>query len=249
MAVAGFIASLRSGTAQFVSKPLASPYISVRFTLPRTLLLDLDGTLVDSVPDLVRALNRLGVMLPFAEEEVAQMVGDGMETLFHRACTLRGVAATPALMANFMAGYQAHAAEASRPYEGVLPTLRRMIVDGWCLAVCTNKPEAMARVVLQGLGFSGLLSAIGGGDSFSVKKPDPRHLLATLQSADGSVEQAVMVGDHANDVAAARGAGIPCIFAAWGYGPVRMAAGASAIAMRFSDVHGLAARLIIPPNE
>jgi phosphoglycolate phosphatase len=215
----------------------------------RTLLLDLDGTLVDSVPDIAAAVNRLGMTPRFSDEEVTRMVGDGVDALLQRACAARGQAVTQQISSSFKSDYHAHAADNSRVYDGVLPTLRNMVVDGWCVAVCTNKPEEMARSILQKLGFAGLISAIGGGDSFPVRKPDPGHLIATLRAADGTLEQAVMVGDHFNDVTAARAAGIPCIFAGWGYGPITMSAGASAIAMQFSDVHGLAARLLAPQQD
>ena len=88
----------------------------------------------------------------------------------------------------------------------------------------------------RALGLAPLFAAIGGGDSFPVRKPDPAHLLATLQAAGGEPAHAVMVGDHANDVAAARGAGVPCIFAAWGYGPPAMAEGAAAVADDFAGL-------------
>ena len=86
--------------------------------------------------------------------------------------------------------------------------------------------------------------AIGGGDSFPVRKPDPAHLLATLREAGGQVEHSVMAGDHANDVAAAHGAGLPCIFAAWGYGPMAMAAGAEAVAQSVPEMAVIARRLL-----
>jgi phosphoglycolate phosphatase len=88
------------------------------------------------------------------------------------------------------------------------------------------------------------MSAIGGGDSFSARKPDPRHLLGTLELAGGSADRAVMVGDHRNDVLAATGAQVPCVFAAWGYGPLSMAEGAAAVADRFSDLPDIAARIL-----
>jgi phosphoglycolate phosphatase len=97
---------------------------------------------------------------------------------------------------------------------------------GWRLAVCTNKPEAAARVLLSGLGLDRHFSALGGGDSFPMRKPDPGHLRATLAAAGAAPEQAVMIGDHANDMLAARGAGVRAIFAGWGYGPQHMAGGA-----------------------
>jgi phosphoglycolate phosphatase len=211
------------------------------------LVLDLDGTLVDSVPDLMAALNRLMEargLRPFGAAETAAMVGDGVPTLVARALAARGAAPDPAAVDAFVADYTAHAIEASRLYPGVAETLRDLAADGWQLAVCTNKPEAAARVVLDGLGLPGRFAAIGGGDSFPVRKPDPAHLLATVAAGGGRPDRAVMVGDHANDVAAARGAGLPCIFAAWGYGRPAMAAGAAAVAQHFDALPAIAARLL-----
>ncbi len=92
-------------------------------------------------------------------------------------------------------------------------------------------------------------AAIGGGDSFPVRKPDPAHLLATLAAAGADAGHAVMAGDHRNDIIAATGAGMPCIFAAWGYGPPAMAEGATAVAHSFSDLAVLAERLLPPQTN
>ncbi len=119
-----------------------------------------------------------------------------------------------------------------------------MSVQGWRFAVCTNKPEAAARALLKSLAIDQWFVAIGGGDSFPTRKPDPAHLLSTLRAAGGSAQQAIMVGDHANDVAAARGAGLPCIFAAWGYGLPEMSEGADAIAQNFADLPDLCEQLV-----
>ena len=122
--------------------------------------------------------------------------------------------------------------------------MRELVHEGWRLGVCTNKPEAAARSLLADLGLESCFGAIGGGDSFPVRKPDPRHLLATLEAAGGCHERAVMGGDHANDVAAASGAGLPCIFAAWGYGLPEMAEGAAAVARDFAELVAIARRLL-----
>ncbi|HEY4253699.1 MAG TPA: HAD-IA family hydrolase [Roseomonas sp.] len=214
--------------------------------MPPTLLLDLDGTLVDSVPDLLAALDRLLVPLgaaPFGRAEVTAMVGDGVPALVSRAFAARAMPQPPAAADAFLADYTPRAAELTRPFPGILPMLDALRGAGWRLAVCTNKPEAPARALLDSLGIAPLLAAIGGGDSFPVKKPDPRHLLATLEAAGGGADAAVMLGDHANDVESARGAGIPAIFAGWGYGPRDMAAGAP-IAATPAAVPGLGADLL-----
>ncbi len=222
--------------------------------MTRTLLLDLDGTLVDTVPDIAAALNRLmdgrGLAL-FGHAETASMVGDGVAVLVRRAMAARGVAPDSAdiasAIADFAADYGAHAAVASRPYPGVPAMLRDLAAKGWRLAVCTNKPEAAARALLEALDLMPLLCAVGGGDSFPVRKPDPAHLIATLQAAGGAVSGAVMVGDHANDVAAARGAGVASVFVTWGYGPIAMAVGADAVAHDLPELVAALGRLM-PPN-
>jgi phosphoglycolate phosphatase len=213
----------------------------------RCLLLDLDGTLVHSVPDLTSALNRLMQvrgLAGFSEAETALMVGDGVAKLVERAFTARKSRPDAGAVAEFSADYGAHAAVDSRPYPGVIEGLRALAGEGWRLAVCTNKPEGAARTVLAELGLAEFFAAVGGGDSFPVRKPDPQHLLATLHAAGGVPEQVVMTGDHSNDVAAAKGAGVPCVFAAWGYGPPEMAAGAAAVAQDFTEMTVLARRLI-----
>ena len=212
-----------------------------------TLLFDLDGTLVDSLADLAAALNRLMAardLAGFPLDEVRPMVGDGTPTLIARAFAARGRLPDAGAAAEFLADYIAHVAVATRPYPGVLPTLDRLAAAGWRLAVCTNKPEPAALALLHTLGLERHLAAVGGGDSFPVRKPDPAHLLATLRAAGGHPGQAAMVGDHVNDITAARGAGLPGIFAAWGYGTPAMADGAAAVAQRFAELPRLAAPLL-----
>jgi phosphoglycolate phosphatase len=212
----------------------------------RTLLLDLDGTLVHSVPDLAAALNRLMAargLAGFSHAETAAMVGDGVTKLVGRAFAARGGTPDAGAVGEFSADYLLHAAVETRPYPGVADGLRALVDDGWRLAVCTNKPEQPARALLAALGLASLFAAIAGGDSFPVRKPDPAHLLATLKAAGSSPARAVMAGDHANDVIAARGAGMPCIFAGWGYGPLTMAEGAAAVARDFDELVTLARRL------
>ncbi len=212
-----------------------------------TLLLDLDGTLVDSVPDLTSALNRLMArrsLAPFTAAETTRLVGDGVAKLVERAFAARGIVPDSGAVAEFSADYGAHAAVATRLFPGVKETLTVLARDGWRLGVCTNKPEAASHEVLAAMGIAPLIAAVGGGDSFPVRKPDPKHLLATLEQAGGVVGQAVMCGDHANDVAAAQGAGLPCIFAGWGYGTPEMAKGATAIARDMPSMAVIARRLM-----
>lgn len=212
-----------------------------------TLVLDLDGTLVDSVPDLAAALNRLMAahgLAPFSHPEVALMVGDGARVLVQRAFTARGGQPDEAAQSSFLVDYSANAAVDTRAFDGAVDTLRRMADAGWRFAVCTNKPEAATLSLLAALDLAPWFAAVGGGDSFPTRKPDPAHLLATLAAAGAEPDAAVMVGDHSNDVRAAAGAGVPCIFAGWGYGPRSMASGAAAVAESFADVPDLAEGLL-----
>lgn len=195
----------------------------------RTILFDLDGTLVDTLPDLAASLNRIVPahgLQPFTAAEVAAMIGDGMAKLLARALAARRQADDPSLVARFEADYLAHVAVASRPYPGTVDTLSTLARAGWRLAVATNKPERAAVQLLEALDLKKFFKAVTGGDSLPVRKPDPRHLLAALRLAGGHADRAAMLGDHANDIKAARAAGIVPVFALWGYGRKEMAGGA-----------------------
>jgi phosphoglycolate phosphatase len=203
------------------------------------LVFDLDGTLVDSVPDLAAALNRLAAtqgLAGFDHAEVRGMIGDGIAALLRRALAARGRAEEPALLAGFAADYAAHCAELTRPYPGVPELLDTLQAQGWRVALCTNKPEAATRALLAALGLLHHFVAIGAGDTFPARKPDPAHLGATVAAAGGG--PAIMVGDHHNDMAAAAGAGARSIWASWGYADADP--GADAVAHAPGDIPGLA---------
>ncbi len=181
---------------------------------------------------------------PFSTAETAAMVGDGVAVLIARAFAARGRTDDPDAVAEFAADYTLNCTAATRLFPGVRATLGALQSDGWRLAVCTNKLEAPTRKLLSHLGIAALFAAVGAGDSFPVRKPDPAHLLATLSAAGGAGGRAVMAGDHRNDVRAAHGAGMPCIFAAWGYGTAEMGADADAVSARFADLPAIARRLL-----
>jgi phosphoglycolate phosphatase len=205
----------------------------------RTLLLDLDGTLVDTLPDLAAALNRLMQsrgLAPFSRPEVALMIGDGVSVLVGRAFAARGREQDDQALPEFSRDYGAHLAVGSQAFPGIPDFLREYSEAGWRLAVCTNKPEAAARTLLGALDLLRYIAAVGGGDSFPVRKPDPAHLLFTLKQAGGDPAAAAMVGDHRNDVAAAKGAGVKSVFVTWGYGPPAMAEGADAVAHDLAEL-------------
>jgi phosphoglycolate phosphatase len=180
----------------------------------------------------------------FTRAEVAAMVGDGARLLVERGFSARGQTPDSTALADFLDDYTANAARETRAYDGVEATLGLLAEQGWRMAVCTNKPIVPARMLLAELGLARFFAAIGGGDSYAVRKPDPGHLLATLAEAGGDPRLALMVGDHHNDVAAAAGAGMRAIFAAWGYGPIAAGADAAGVASSINDVPAIAARLI-----
>ena len=200
--------------------------------MTRLAVFDLDGTLVDSAPDLHAALDRLMAargLVPFTRAEVTAMIGDGAKVMVERALAARGRAFDQPALDQFLADYGAAAAVETRPFPGIPEALDALAGAGWRLAVCTNKPEAPARDLLAALGLAHRFAALGGGDSFPTRKPDPAHLRATIAAAGGAGDGVVMIGDHHNDIRAARGAGIPGLFVSWGYGPPAMAEGAPII--------------------
>jgi phosphoglycolate phosphatase len=218
--------------------------------MARTLILDLDGTLIDSAGDLRAALNRLMAahgLPPFSRTAVLSMIGDGMEALVRRACAARQLPFDPAYLAAYRADYAEHLTVETNPYPGTQDVLLSMAADGWRLGVCTNKQEAAARDILRALKLDGLVDSITGGDG--PRKPDPAHMLAAVAAAGGTPERALALGDHSNDVIAARGAGMGAIFAGWGYGPAAMAEGAAAIASAITEVPMIAARLLGPDER
>jgi phosphoglycolate phosphatase len=207
------------------------------------LVFDLDGTLVDSVPDLAAALNRLLATegrrrLDLAE--VKTMIGDGVSKLIERGLAATGpvpAEALPALVSRFLADYEANALVTTRPFPGVPETLAALRSLGCALAVCTNKPYAATMAVLEGLRLAGLFEAVVAGDSLLVRKPDAKPLISALDRIGAGPEAGVMVGDNVNDVATARGAGVPVVLVAYGYSRQPVGGlGADAVIERFDDL-------------
>lgn len=215
----------------------------------KALLLDLDGTLVESLPDLAASANALLAELgagALAEVEIAAMVGDGARKLVERALAARGVGgeSVETAHARFLEIYEARPAALSRPYPGVVATLERLSAGGWGLAVCTNKPLRATRLMLRDLALERFFGAVIAGDSLAVRKPDPRVFLAALQALDVAPPQGIAVGDHANDLLAATAAGMQAIWANYGYGkrPARPEPAATIDA--FNELPAVAAMLL-----
>lgn len=183
------------------------------------LIFDLDGTLVDSLPDIHAAV---GAALaahgkaPLAVEVVRSFIGNGAPVLLDRVAAVTGLAGQEeALLKVFLTQYTADPYRLTRPFEGVSAALDQLRAAGHVLAVCTNKPEAPAHEVLNGLGLAGYFDAVVGGDTLPVRKPDPRALTATLARIGGG--GALYIGDSEVDAETAERAGLPFLLFTRGY--------------------------------
>jgi phosphoglycolate phosphatase len=192
-----------------------------------TIVFDLDGTLIDTAPDLIDTLNlvltREGLpALPF--ETARPMIGGGTRRLLERAIEAEGRLASKAevdtIYAGFVEHYAAHIADRSRPYPQLEATLDRLRAAGHRLAVCTNKLEWLAKLLLDRLALTQHFAAICGPDTFGVAKPDPEMLRRTIAHVGGVPEQAVMIGDSSTDVRTAHAAAVPVIAVSFGYADV-----------------------------
>lgn len=188
------------------------------------IVFDLDGTLVDTAPDLLESLNHTLDAGGAARTDVAgfrQFVGHGGRVMIERAYQAQRRALPvdehDRLFALFLEHYGANIPGRSAPYPGVVETLDRFRAADYLLAVCTNKTEEFSKRLLVSLGMSGYFAAICGQDTFDVRKPHPRHLTETIKLANGNVERAVMVGDSRTDIDTAKAAGIPVVAVDFGY--------------------------------
>lgn len=188
------------------------------------IVFDLDGTLIDTAPDLVDALNvvlaREG--LPPVPYEIARnLIGGGARMMLKRGIEAEGRNLTPAkldaLFADFVAHYSEHVADRSRPFPGLIEALDALAAQGHRFAVCTNKLERLSVMLLEQLKLADRFAAICGPDTFGMPKPDPEVLRRTIAAAGGSSQHAVMIGDSLTDIRTARGASIPVIAVDFGY--------------------------------
>lgn len=198
--------------------------------LPPIAVFDLDGTLADTIHDLIATLNvvmdREGLpRLPL--EEGREMVGAGARALIERGLASVGREVTPAhlddLHRHFMVHYGENLCVETRLFPGVEDALDRLEAAGFRLAVCTNKYESHSVSLLESLGVAQRFAAICGRDSFPYFKPDPRHLHMTIGKAGGDPSRAVMVGDSLTDIATAKAAAIPVVAVTFGYTDIPVA--------------------------
>jgi phosphoglycolate phosphatase len=187
-----------------------------------TIIFDLDGTLVDTAPDLISTLNViLGAEgLPAVPDDEARgLIGYGARRMLERGLAIAGRTANDMdrLYRDFIAYYEDHIADRSRPFPGVETALDTLAERGCIFAVCTNKLEALSVRLLTSLGLAGRFVTICGQDTFGVPKPNPQALLRTLHRAGGNLDSAVMVGDSVTDIATAKAALMPVVAVDFGY--------------------------------
>ncbi|UCH75846.1 MAG: phosphoglycolate phosphatase [Rhodospirillales bacterium] len=209
---------------------------------PLDLVFDLDGTLIDSAPDLHACLNRLlgregRRRLELAE--VVTMVGDGVPALVRRAYEATGGLPDniDECIETYRGLYGDALADRTAPYPGVLETLALLSEAGHRMGVCTNKPHAPTLAILHALGMARFFDTVAGGDTLPVRKPDAGHLLGLLEMLGSQPDRAVMIGDSHNDIQVAINAGVRSIAVSYGYRkqPVETL-GADLIVDRFSDI-------------
>lgn len=191
---------------------------------PETVVFDLDGTLVDTAPDLTAALNAVLMRAgrsPVDLDSVRHMVGRGAKVLIERAMEASGPPASEAevedFMDHFLEHYDANIAATSRPFAGVEKMLKKLQAGGHRLGVCTNKPIGLTLKLLDQLNMRSRFPVILGADSRPYKKPDPRHLFDTIAELGGRNDNAVLIGDSETDVKTARAANIPVVVVSFGY--------------------------------
>jgi phosphoglycolate phosphatase len=213
---------------------------------------DLDGTLVDTAPDLVRSTNVVMDAAGLARislESVRGMVGQGARALIVKAAAAGNVVFgdndLEKHVALFLDVYRAGLTELSRPFDGVDETLSLLTEQGAILSVCTNKPPQLANPVLEAFDLERHFKAIVGNGQAGVNKPDARHLTYTIEACGGDVKRALMVGDSITDVQAARNANIPVVLVSFGYTIEKASTlGADAIFDHYHELPDLAARIM-----
>ena len=189
-----------------------------------TIGFDLDGTLVDTAPDLIGATNHVlaaAGLPPVAVEDVRPWIGYGAQRMITECLALAGRPGSPEevnrLLEKFLIYYAENIARLSRPFDGVTAAMDACAERGARFAVCTNKREALAVALLKALDLDGRFAFIAGRDTFPVSKPHPDHLLNTIMLADGDPKEAVMIGDSSVDIATAKAAHVPIVAVTFGY--------------------------------
>ncbi len=209
-------------------------------------IFDLDGTLIDTAADLAASMNHVLMRAgraPAPLDRVRHLVGHGARAMLDRGFRENGgepVIDLDPHVSLFLEHYLEHIADRSRPFAGVVELLDQLQAEGAAIAVCTNKREAWARALLDALDLLDRFAAIIGADTVGAAKPDPKPVKAALARTGAS--RGVFVGDSDTDIRAAQTAGIPCIAAIFGYGPLDLANEAFARFSSYDEALGLIRR-------
>jgi phosphoglycolate phosphatase len=189
-----------------------------------TIVFDLDGTLIDTAPDLIDTLNVLFVregLPPVPYTTARNLIGGGMRAMIVSGIEADGRTVAPAkleqMFADYLAHYSEHIADRSRPFPGLGDALDELAAAGFRFAICTNKLERLSLRLLDTLKLTHRFVAICGPDTFGVQKPDPEVLRRTIAAAGGDPQRAVMIGDSQTDIRTARAADVPIIAVDFGY--------------------------------
>jgi phosphoglycolate phosphatase len=231
------------GVSRNDGNPMAEPIV----------VFDLDGTLIDTAPDLLDSLNGCLDTAGLRRTDPAELrrfIGFGGRVMIERAFEAHGRPLADGqldrLYAKSIEDYFAGIPGKSAPYPGVVAALDRLSASGYRLAICTNKMERHSKLLIDALGLTERFAAICGQDTFPYRKPDPRHLFGTIEAAGGDVERALMIGDSRTDVDTAKAAGIAVVAVDFGYSdqPVRDLEPSKVISHFDELTAGLADRLI-----
>lgn len=221
-----------------------------------TIAFDLDGTLVESAPDLIGAVNAILIAQgyrPLAYKDARPFISHGARWLLHRGFAAAGTqepaARTAEFFGQFLTHYEAHIADESLPFPGAIDALKVLKAGGAKLVVCTNKPTDLSLSLLTKLGMAALFDGVVGVDAVTAAKPNAAHLIEAVKAVGGDLARTVMVGDADTDAGAARAAGTPLILVDFGYSEIPAAELAPDILLHhFNDLVAACAALLNRPR-
>ncbi len=219
-----------------------------------SVIFDLDGTLVDTAPDLCHALNHVlenAGKAPVTLDVMRSFVGQGARKMIEQGLIESGIDPDPAhfegYIQQFLAYYRTNIAVESKPFPGVIDAIETLRGEGVKCAVCTNKSEALSLQLLEHLDLMHLFSAVLGSDSVPAYKPDPGHLLSTIARINGDPQKSLMVGDSITDVKTARAANIPIIVVDFGYTKIKPAdLGGDHLMSHYDELGDATRKLLLP---
>lgn len=210
----------------------------------QALIFDLDGTLIDSAPDVRASVNRAlvaGGRRELTLDETKDLVGWGGRVLVEKALSLTGEPGTEAeidrYLEDFLGSYADHPIDHTTLFPGVLETLKSFEAADVAMGICTNKPGKTTRPVLEALGLDGFFRVVSSGDAVPHRKPDGRHVLGVVDELGAAPETSAMIGDSENDITAAINAGIVSVAVTFGYAHLPAEElGADALIDHFADL-------------